>query len=565
MRYIALTTLAILSTYVGNILAQGAQPLPAGKPNVIVVLADDQGYGDMSCNGNTILQTPNMDRLAREGVNFTDFHMNSYCNPTRASLMTGRYAHRVGGWMTVNGRNMPRLEEVTMAEVFRHNGYHTGHFGKWQLGANYPYRAVDRGFDEDLCYGDGGNACANDYWGNDRVNDRYMHNGIWEDKPRAGFDDDVFFDATMDYVRKQKADGKPFFIYLAPYNPHFHCTVPSQDWAAPYIGKVSKHVAYIYATVARMDLNLGRLRQFLKDEGLTDNTLLLYSSDNGAAATTAVFNAGMRGHKGEAYEGGHREPCFLYWPDGGFNKPQTVHRLANVTDILPTLADLCHLTLPQPIQFDGVSLKPLMENPEASWPDRTVVMDFTTADNHVGANPGPPKFGLGAVMTERWRLVDNRELYDMTADPGQKSDVASNHPGVVRKLRADYQQYWNSVSARDADVQGRPVIGSAQAPDVELCGEDWYTTKGHVLVMQPDVSAGGADFGRWPVRVATAATYHIELRRWPRAINTSLTGLPPIKDKSEVDAWLDGDQVLDIVAPHNKYTRKWRCRSPKPN
>ena len=168
-----------------------------GKPNVIVVLTDDQGYGDLSLTGNPILKTPNMDRLAREGVQFANFHVDSYCTPTRSALMTGRYSHRVGGWGTVNGRNMLRDDEVTMADVFRHNGYRTGHFGKWHLGTNYPYRPIDRGFEEWLGHGDGGTGCTTDYWGNDRVNDHYIHNGQWEKQPRPGFEGDVFFDAAI--------------------------------------------------------------------------------------------------------------------------------------------------------------------------------------------------------------------------------------------------------------------------------------------------------------------------------------------------------------------------------
>jgi arylsulfatase A-like enzyme len=496
---------------------------PSGKPNVIIVLTDDQGYGDLSGTGNPVLKTPHLDRLAAEGVNFANFHVDAYCAPTRAALMTGRYSHRVGGWGTINGRNMLRDEEVTMADVFRHNGYRTGHFGKWHLGSNYPYRPMDRGFDEWLGHGDGGTGCTTDYWGNDRVNDRYLHNGQWESKPRPGFECDVFFDAAMQFIRENKR--QPFFTYLAPYNPHNPCSVPDQQWVAPYRGKVPNDVAYMFATVARVDENLGRLRQFLKDEGLADNTVLIFLTDNGTARGERVFNAGMRGKKGSPYEGGHRVPCFLHWPAGGLNQRVTVDRLAAHLDLLPTLVDLCALQLPKPIAFDGTSLKPLLANPRPPWPERTLVMG--SPHNEKGPNPPPPKYGQGcAVMTDRWRWVNDQELHDLTNDPGQKREVAGLHPEVVNELRGAYQRYWASVSKHDEGWRGRPIIGSSHAPDVELCAEDWYSTQGNCPWNQAAVASGAAVFGRWPVRFAEAGTYLVEVRRWPREADAPLAGVP---------------------------------------
>jgi len=506
------------------------------KPNVIIVLTDDQGYGDLSLTGNPILKTPNMDRLAREGVQFTNFHVDSYCTPTRSALMTGRYSHRVGGWGTINGRNMLRDDEVTMADVFRHNGYRTGHFGKWHLGTNYPYRPVDRGFDEWLGHGDGGTGCTTDYWSNDRVNDHYIHNGRWEDKPRPGFEGDVFFDAAMQFIRENK--GQPFFTYLAVYNPHSPCSIPDSKWAEPYRGK--QVPGDFYATIARIDENLGRLRQFLKDEGLADNTLLLFLTDNGTATGEKVFNAGMRGKKGSPYEGGHRVPCFLYWPAGGFDKPLTVDRLTAHLDLLPTLVDLCALHLPKPVQFDGVSLKPLLTNPRVDWPARTLVMG--APHNHVGPNAPPPELGQAcAVMTDRWRLVNDRELYDMTNDPGQQRNIAQDHPDVVNQLHVAYQKYWADVSAKDQGWRGRPILGTTNAPAVELCGEDWFTTRGSCPWNQGAVAGGAGAFGRWPVRFAEDGTYRVEVRRWPREVAAPITGIPA--GAKIVDAWLDGGPV----------------------
>lgn len=530
---------ALLLTLLSALHAADAAK-PGGKPNVIIVLTDDQGYGDLSCHGNPIIKTPHLDRLHDESVRFTNFHVDSYCTPTRAALMTGRYAHRVGGWGTVCGRNMLRDDEVTAADVFRHNGYRTGHFGKWHLGTNYPYRPVDRGFDQWLGHGDGGTGCTTDFWGNDRVNDRYIHNGRWEDKPRAGYECDVFFAAAMQFIRDNK--HWPFFTYLAPYNPHSPCSIPDQKWAGPYCSK--KVPGAFYATIARMDENLGRLRAFLKDEGLAENTLLIFLTDNGTAEGETVFNAGMRGKKGSPYDGGHRVPCFLHWPAGDFDKPVTVDRLTAHVDLLPTLVDLCSLKLPRPVSFDGVSLKPLLAVPRAPWPERTIVLG--TPQNQVSANPTPPRYGVNcSVMTDRWRLVNDKELYDMTTDSGQRHDLAAEQPRVVGELRAAYARYWKSVSAHDEGWRGRPIIGSAPAAEVELCAEDWYPTQGNCPWNQAAVAGGAAVFGRWPVRVSQAGTYRIEVRRWPREADAPLAGLPA--SRKTVDAYLRNQPVDGLL------------------
>jgi arylsulfatase A-like enzyme len=524
---------------VSNLPLKAVEPRPTPSlkvPNVIIVLTDDQGYGDLSLTGNPILKTPNMDRLAREGVQFTNFHADSYCTPTRSTLLTGRYSHRVGGWGTINGRNMLRDDEVTMANIFHHNGYITGLFGKWHLGTSYPYRPIDRGFDEWLGHGDGGTGCTTDYWGNDRVNDQYIHNGQWEEKPRKGYECDVFFDAATQFIRKNK--NRPFFTYLALYNPHGPCSIPDPEWAKSYQGE--NVPGDFYASIVHMDDNLGRLRQYLSKEGLTENTLLIFLSDNGTAEGDKVFNAGMRGKKGSPYDGGHRVPCFLYWPAGGLDMPRTITPLTAHLDWLPTLVDLCRLKLPQPVTFDGISLKPLLEKADFSWPNRTIVLG--TPKNNTGANPQSPGFGQNcAVMTDRWRLVNDQELYDMTNDPGQMQNVAGEHPGVVSQLHAFYQKYWEDVSAHDKGWRGRPIIGSPKAPEVALCAEDWFTTQGSCPWNQGAVALGSASFGKWPVRFAEAGTYRIELRRWPRELDAPMDGTPVIR--KTVDAWLKGNPV----------------------
>jgi hypothetical protein len=252
---------------------------------------------------------------------------------------------------------------------------------------------------------------------------------------------------------------------------------------------------------------------------------LIFLTDNGTAEGENIFNAGMRGKKGSPYDGGHRVPCFLHWPGGGFDKPVAVDHLTAHLDLLPTLVDLCALKLPRTIRFDGVSLKPLLANPRASWPDRTLVLG--TPQNQVTANPTPPRYGVNcSVMTDRWRLVNDKELHNMTTDPGQQRDLSPTQPALVNQLRTAYQHYWTSVSAHDESWRGRPILGAPAAPEVELCAEDWYPTQGNCPWNQTAVANGAAAFGNWPVRVVEAGLYRVEVRRWPRETEAPLAGVP---------------------------------------
>ena len=201
------------------------------RPNVVLFMTDDQGYGDLGCHGNPVLKTPHLDRLHAESVRLTNFHVDPTCAPTRAVLLTGKYSHRVKVWHTIAGGNHLRAGDMTMAEVFRASGYRTGLFGKWHLGANYPYRPMDRGFDEWLGHGDGRTGTTDDYFTKDRVDDHYLHNGEWE--YRKGYAPDVFFDAAIDFV-KAKSDSRPCFVYLNTYMPHTPHTLPDSKWTEEY-------------------------------------------------------------------------------------------------------------------------------------------------------------------------------------------------------------------------------------------------------------------------------------------------------------------------------------------
>ena len=488
-------------------------------PNVILLMTDDQGYGDLSCHGNPVLQTPNLDRLHTESVRLTDFHVNPFCSPTRAALMTGRFSDRTHVRTTVYARNHLSRDETTAAEFFKASGYRTGHFGKWHLGRNYPYRPMDRGFDQWVGHGDGGIGTASDYWGNDKMNDTYWHNGRWE--KFSGFCTDIFFDETMKFI----GDGgpEPFFVYLATNVPHGPWNV-LEEWRKPYEGKAPADVVDFYATISRMDWNLGRLRKFLADRGLADNTILIYLTDNGTSGGAKVFHAGMRATKGAVYEGGHRVPCFVHWRAGGLDKPADVTRLTSHIDLLPTLVDLCGLKPPARghLEFDGRSLAPLLRAPKAEWADRTI---FLHSQN---VQETPVQWQNSLVATEQWRLINGKELYNIRTDPGQKRDVAGDHPDVTADLRRRYEKHWDALRMADFPYP-RPIIGSGHDEETWLTCDAWIRDRPAPATWdQPHVRAGADNSGFWPIEVAAAGTYRFEVRRWPKEVDRPITaGLPP--------------------------------------
>lgn len=523
----------------GDIAGTKINPRLQLKPNVILIMTDDQGYGDLACNGNPVIRTPNLDRLKAESISFSNFHVDPYCAPTRAALMTGRYSHRTGGWGTIAGRNMLRDDEITMADIFHFNGYKTALSGKWHLGSNYPYRPVDRGFDEWLGKGDGGTGCATDYWGNDRVNDVYIHNG--ENINIPGYETDVFFRFAQEFIKNNRQD--PFFLLLTPFAPHSPESVPDTSWLKPYSSKVSPAVADLYATIGNIDDNIGKLREFLRNEGLEENTILIFLTDNGSSQNP--FPAGMRGRKGSQYEGGHRVPLFIHWPAVKMRAPREINDLTAHLDLLPTFIDLCSLDLPAKIAFDGTSLGPLLKGIKNKFKDRMLVTGAVY--NFV---PLPrPKWETTAVMQSHWRLVDGKELYDLTSDPGQQVNIAEKNPRKVENLRAFYEKYWKDVSADSEkwlSTLGRPIAGSQFQPELTLTCEDWISDDKNIPWNQHLVSLGKETFGLWRIRIESQGTYRVELRRWPREADAAISGIPDLSAKT-ADAWLKGNPVNELL------------------
>ena len=505
----------------------------AEKPNIIVILVDDMGYGDIAAHGNPVIRTPHLDKLHAESARLTDFHVDPTCSPTRAALLTGKYAHRVKVWHTIAAGNHLREGETTLADILRANGYRTGMFGKWHLGSNLPYRPIDRGFDEWLGQGDGGTGTTADHFLNDRVDDHYLHNGTW--KKIEGWAPEIFFKATLDFARESRKQDKPFFAYLATYLPHTPLTLPDPAWVGDDKGKFDPNIAYFLTAVERIDAMIGRLRGALDAGGMARDTILIFLTDNGGTFGINLFNAGMRGGKGEVTDGGHRVPCLIHWPGGKLRHGEDIPALNAHIDVLPTLAELCGLKLPDDPDFDGRSFAPQLRDPAAAVPDRTLFVEFQR-------NFKPVKWQNTAGMTSRWRLLNDKELYDIKADPEQKHNLIAGHPEIAAAIRGEYETYWKRVTPGDRD-RVEFLVGDDREPETFLHPSDWYLPEppwhhARVAGAQPDN-------GDWRIRAARSGTYHFEVRRWPREADAPIAGIPTIR--KTVDAWDPGGPKPDLI------------------
>ncbi len=562
LRAMTLTLLASLLVPIFERSTAGAAAA-AKRPNVVLVMTDDQGYGDLGCHGNEIIKTPTLDSLYTESVRLTNFHVDPTCSPTRSALMTGRYSSRTGVWHTIMGRSLLHKDEVTMADVFAAGGYRTGIFGKWHLGDNYPFRPQDRGFQEVLINGGGGVGQTPDYWGNDYFDDTYWHNG--KPKKFSGYCTDIWFDGALKFIEANK--HRPFFCYIPTNAAHGPFNV-AEKYSGPYkkMGVPSPRAEF-YGMITNIDENMARLRRKLKDWDLAANTILIFMTDNGTAAGMRGkngYNAGMRGTKGSEYEGGHRVPCFIHWPGGKLVSGRDISQVTAHIDLLPTLAELCGLKLPKGLKLDGKSLIPLLEG-DGRWPERTLFVHSQRIEH-------PQKWRKCAVMTNRWRLINGKELYDMAADPGQKQNVAEKHRKIVTELRTAYENWYADISDR-FDGYCRIALGAAEQNPTILTCHDWHTDNGPVPWNQGYIRRDPKANGFWAVDVLRAGNYEITLRNRPAHVNNPLKAgtarikigaidvRRPIKEgatavtftlnlkagQGEMQTWLDADRGAYFV------------------
>ncbi|NQT25174.1 arylsulfatase [candidate division KSB1 bacterium] len=441
MTSLGLASLPLLNCDLGN----------GKRPNILLILTDDQGWGDITSHGNEILSTPNMDRIAAEGVRFDRFYVSPVCAPTRASLLTGRYHLRTGVHGVTRGEENMRAEEVTLAEILKSKGYSTGCFGKWHNGAHGPMHPNGQGFDEFVGF------CAG-HW-NNYFDTQMEHNG--QTIETEGYMADVLTDKALTFMEDQKEN--PWLCYI-PYNPpHSPFQVPDQFFDKYKQMGLDDTLACVYGMCENLDDNIGRLLDKLDDLEIADNTIVLFITDNGPNSDR--FNGNMRGRKASVHEGGIRVPCFIRWP-GRIEPGRTVLPIADHIDILPTVLSLCDISLPGELELDGKDLTPLIRNPEADWTDRALFSYWA---------------GRGAMRTEQYRLIVNPEsveLYDMIKDPGETKDNKGENPETAAQMKSAYDVWFEDVTKNGFNPIPIPIGYKGEAEVIMPAHEAYLSSDG---------------------------------------------------------------------------------------
>jgi arylsulfatase A len=494
--------------------ALGSQLLASQPPNVLLIITDDQGYGDFSIHGNTHLQTQHIDKLGQSGVRFDRFFVNSFCAPTRAALLTGRWPLRTGCHGVTHNREAMSPSEVTMAEALKTSGYQTACIGKWHNGEQFPFTPQGQGFDHVFGFNNG-------HWNN--YFDATLLRGT-QPEPTKGYITDVLTDDVISFITARQK--QPFFCYLAYNAPHSPYQVPDKYFEKFKAKGFDEKVAAFYAMCENIDDNVGRLLAHLDQLKLADNTIVVFLTDNGGTAGVKTYNAGMRGSKTSVHEGGTRVPLFIRWPAAGW-QPQLVKPIASHIDLFPTLLDLCGVKLPDGPKLDGISLRPLLEGKANAWSERTLFSHNPIDETN--------KFP-GAVRTQRHRLVREIkgpaggskaksndasaspwQLYDMETDPGQEKDIAGEHTDLVQKLAAQYDTWFTDISS--SVLQRFPLpVGHAEHNPVELHAPQSYFNKPLHFASGPgfanDWLTGWTDAAAkvwFEIDVVTEGEYEIEL------------------------------------------------------
>jgi arylsulfatase A-like enzyme len=490
--------------------AQTALPAAAPRPNIVIVLADDQGWGDLSVNGNSNLATPRIDSLARTGAMFERFYVCPVCSPTRAEFLTGRYHPRGGVHGVSTGGERLNLDEKTIAETFKAAGYTTGAFGKWHNGTQYPYHPTARGFDEFYGFTSG-------HWGT-YFDAPLDHNG--KAVQSKGFLIDDLTDHAMKFIEEHR--NGPFFCYVPFNTPHSPMQVPGPFYEKFANAEVklrarnvaAEDVAFTRAALAmceNIDWNVGRILDKLDELKLADNTIVIYFSDNGPNSWR--WNGGMKGRKGSTDEGGVRAPFLIRWP-GHIPGGARIRQIAGAIDLLPTLADLAGVPVASTKPLDGTSLKPLLLATAKNWPDRMIFSHWN---------------GKVSVRTQRYRLDDGNKLFDMDADPGQDHDVAGAQKEVTDRLMKAKAK-WKAELLPGLENDRRPfTVGYRAFPTAQLPARDGVP---HGRIKR-SASAPNSSFFKnwsdledsitWDIEVATSGNYAADVYYTCAEANTGST------------------------------------------
>jgi arylsulfatase A-like enzyme len=493
------------------------------KPNIIIVITDDQGKNDLGCEGNPYIKTPHLDNFYSDAIRFSNFHVSTTCAPTRGSIMTGRHTNRVNVFHTISGRSLLFEDERLLPQVLAENGYTNGMFGKWHLGDNYPFRPEDRGFHEVVRHGGGGVGQGPDFWNNDYFDDTYWHNGELE--KYEGYCTDVFFSEAIEFIRESK--DKPFFCYISTNAPHGPLNCP-EKYLDLYeeMDEVPESLKRFYGMISNIDDNFKSLQDELKTLGIAENTILVFMTDNGTAGGQRIYDAGMTGGKGSVMEGGHRIPFYLQWPEGGLTGGSDIKELTAHYDLLPTFVDLLDLNFSPVKPLDGKSLVPLLKGDNEDWPNRILYMDTQRAQNLT-------KNKSYTVMDKDWRLVNGDQLYNVSNDLKQSNNVIDQNPETAARLAEGYERWWQSfvdegVNERYAYIQ----VGSSNENPSRICSHDLLTGNLRNAWHQYGAVLGTPAAGRWKIEFLTEGKYNISLRRFPREVSLGINqAFPALKSE----------------------------------
>ena len=499
-----LTRRNFITTTAAALLAGQATSFASGigrRPNVIIFVTDDQGYGDLSLHGNPQLKTPHLDSVAKDGTELTRFYVCPVCAPTRASLMTGRYNYRTGAIDTYLGRTMMYPDEFTLAEILRNAGYRTGIFGKWHLGDDYPLRSMDQGFEESLVLRGGGLEQPGNVPHDGYFDPILQHNG--EPQKCYGYCTDIFTNAALEFI--EGARHQPFFAYIATNAPHTPLEV-DEAYVAPFKAMgLDDTTARVYGMVANIDENMGRLLSKLKALDLEQDTILIFLTDNGPQQER--YNAGLRGLKGSVYEGGIRVPCFIRWPRS-VPSGERLDRIAAHIDILPTILEACGVETPAGLSLDGRSLLPLLRGRREDWPDRALYFQWHRGDE-------PELYRNCSVVTQRYKWLAGpasglepdargrkQEIFDLHEDPGEQKDLSPNHQELVQTMRERYEDWFYEVSSTRGYAPPRIQLGTRYENPVMLTAQDWRG---------PRAGWDADSLGYWEVEVPEPARFEVTL------------------------------------------------------
>lgn len=535
------------------------------RPNVIVIITDDQGYGDLGITGNPHVQTPVIDQFATESVRFNNFYVSPVCAPTRSSLMTGRYSLRTGVRDTYNGGAIMASNEVTIAEMLKKGGYTTGVFGKWHLGDNYPSRPSDQGFDESLIHLSGGMGQVGDITTYFKGDTSYFDPVLWHNNQQEayqGYCSDIFADGAIQFIEQNK--DAPFFCYLSFNAPHTPLQVPDEyyqkykdvDPTSGFEGddrpfsemseKDKEDARKVYAMVSNIDDNLGKLFKKLEDLNIADNTLVIFMTDNGPQQRRYV--AGMRGRKGNVYQGGVRVPFYVKYPKA-FAQNKDIETLSAHIDVLPTLADVCKVNLPQNRQLDGKSLLPLIQGKTVDWADRSLFFYWTRRYPEPYYNMALQKGGYKLVGNTNYNAkLEDFELFDLNNDPYEQHNLVLKNPTKAAALKTELDGLYNElITSENLVTQPRIVVGNAAENPIFLNRNDAGGERG--IWNQEEI------YGTWKVRIEEGH-YNIRMK-FIKPVKAG--GRLYLEANTLVKQQANSQDNMDVLELKNVYLPKMDC------